>query len=75
MRADQSLVIFAEPATSEGSEAQQLHEFCRIYNEIGNWSRIFMSLPQNKLDRLSPLRELNNIGLMQTAVITIQGEQ
>lgn len=54
MRADQSLVIFAEPATSEGSEAQQLHEFCRIYNEIGNWSRIFMSLPQNKLDRLSP---------------------
>lgn len=66
---------FADPAKSQGSEEQQLREFSRIYNEIGNRIRIFLSLPLHKLDGMSLQRELNNIGLMRTSSVATQGEQ
>jgi len=39
-----------------------LKEFSRIYKEISNRIRIFMSLPFHKLDRMSLQQELNRIG-------------
>ena len=68
---------FTQPQFLDHSQEliEQLREFSRIYNEIGNRIRIFLSLPLHKLDRMSLQRELNNIGLMQTSSVATQGEQ
>lgn len=53
---------FADPAKVVGSEEEQLKAFGRIYNEIGNRIRVFLSLPLHKLDRMSLQQQLNELG-------------
>ena len=53
---------FSDPDLFKGTEEQKLKEFSRIYKEISNRIRIFMSLPFHKLDRMSLQQELNRIG-------------
>ena len=53
---------FADPAKVLGSEEEQLKAFGRIYNEIGNRIRAFLSLPLHKLDRMSLQQQLEWLG-------------
>ncbi|MEN3813606.1 arsenate reductase ArsC [Chromobacterium piscinae] len=53
---------FADPARVEGSDEVQYQAFRRAYMEISNRIRIFLSLPLDKIDRMSlqhQVRELN----------------
>ena len=53
---------FEDPAKAIGTDQERLKAFSRIYNEIGNRIRIFLSLPLHKLDRMSLQRQLNELG-------------
>jgi arsenate reductase len=45
------------------SDAAQWAAFNKVYHEIGNRLRIFLSLPLNKLDRISLQQAMRTINL------------
>lgn len=53
---------FADPAAVEGTDAKKRAAFDRVFREIGNRIGVFLSLPIEKLDRLTLQRELKAIG-------------
>lgn len=53
---------FADPAAVEGTDQEKRAVFDRIFREIGNRVRIFVSLPMTKLDRLALERQVRAIG-------------
>ena len=52
----------ANPVVFEGSDEQKRRFFLRIYTELDNRIRIFISLPFESLDRLAVERRLREIG-------------
>lgn len=52
----------SDPAAVEGELEQRRRAFFRAYNELQNRLSIFVSLPLEKLDRLSLQRKLDEIG-------------
>lgn len=52
----------SDPAAVEGDETVRLRAFRRALNQLDNRIRLFLSLPLEKLDRLSLLGELARIG-------------
>jgi len=53
---------FEDPAAVQGDDETKRRAFTRIFRQIANRVRIFLSLPLEKLDRLAVKRELDNIG-------------
>jgi len=53
---------FADPAAVVGSDNEKRIAFERVFREIGNRIKIFLSLPIEKLDRLALQREVRAIG-------------
>jgi arsenate reductase len=51
-----------DPAAVEGTDEECRREFFRAFNELQNRLLIFVSLPLDKLDRLSLQRKLDEIG-------------
>lgn len=51
-----------DPAAVEGSDEERRRAFFRAFNELQNRLLIFVSLPLEKLDRLSLQRRLDEIG-------------
>jgi arsenate reductase len=51
-----------DPALAEGSHDEQLRVFRRVYTELENRIKIFVSLPVESLDRLALKRKLDAIG-------------
>ena len=56
---------FEDPAAVEGGDEVKRRAFDRIFRQITNRVRIFMSLPLEKLDKLAIKREMDNIGNIQ----------
>jgi len=56
---------FEDPAAVEGGDEVKRRAFARIFRQIMNRVRIFVSLPLHKLDKLAIKREMDNIGHMQ----------
>jgi len=56
---------FEDPAAVEGGDDVKRRAFARIFRQIMNRVRIFVSLPLEKLDKLAIKREMENIGHMQ----------
>lgn len=54
---------FSDPAAVTESDAAQWAAFNKVYHEIGNRLRIFLSLPLNKLDRVSLQQAVRTINL------------
>lgn len=53
---------FADPAAVQGTDDDKRAAFDRAFREIGNRLRIFLSLPFDKLDRMTLQREVKAIG-------------
>jgi len=53
---------FADPSHVEGDEATRRHAFQRAYIEISNRLRLFLSLPLDKIDRMSLQQKLRDMG-------------
>lgn len=53
---------FADPSLVEGDEETQRKAFSRTYMEITNRIRIFLSLPFDKIDRMSLQTKLRELG-------------
>lgn len=51
-----------DPVLAEGSDADRLRAFRRVYTELENRIKIFVSLPFEALDRLALKRKLDEIG-------------
>jgi arsenate reductase (thioredoxin) len=51
-----------DPATVEGSDAEKRRAFFNAYNRLHIRIQLFLSLPLTKLDRLSLMKRLNEIG-------------
>jgi hypothetical protein len=51
-----------DPAAVEGSDDDKRKAFFRAYNQLHHRLSIFVSLPMEKLDRLTLQRRLNEIG-------------
>ena len=51
-----------DPALADGSHDEQLRVFRRVYTELENRIKIFVSLPFEALDRLALKRRLDAIG-------------
>jgi arsenate reductase len=51
-----------DPAAVEGSDAEKRRAFFNAYNRLQNRIQLFLSLPLTKLDRLSLMKRLNEIG-------------
>jgi protein-tyrosine-phosphatase len=51
-----------DPAAAEGSDDDKRKAFFRAYNQLHHRLSIFVSLPMEKLDRLTLQRRLNEIG-------------
>lgn len=51
-----------DPVLAEGSDEEKLRVFRRVYGEIENRIKIFVSLPFDALDRLALQRRLEEIG-------------
>jgi arsenate reductase len=51
-----------DPAAAEGDDGAKRRAFFKAYNELQNRLSIFVSLPIDKLDRLSLQRRLDEIG-------------
>ena len=58
---------FADPAAVEGSDEEKRQAFRRIFNEIAQRVRVFVSLPLEALDAQSLQHEVHKIGETQTA--------
>lgn len=56
---------FEDPAAVEGGDEVKRRAFDRIFRQITNRVRIFMSLPLEKLDKLAIKREMDSIGHIQ----------
>lgn len=56
---------FPDPAAVEGSTETKRHAFAKTFREISQRLRIFLSLPFNKLDRLSLQQQLTDMGKPQ----------
>jgi protein-tyrosine-phosphatase len=54
-----------DPAAVEGSDEQKRKAFFKAYTELSHRLSIFVSLPMDKLDRLSLQRRLDAIGKMK----------
>ncbi len=57
----------ADPAAAEGSDAERRHAFFTTYTELQRRLSLFVSLPLDKLDRLSLTQRLKEIGQMGAA--------
>ena len=53
---------FADPAAATGSEAARYRAFVDAQRQIATRIRLFLSLPLEKLDRLSLQRQLRDLG-------------
>jgi arsenate reductase len=53
---------FADPAAFQGPDEEKRRLFRQIYQQIGSRIRLFLSLPVEKLDRLSLQQRLKDIG-------------
>ncbi|MEW9900858.1 arsenate reductase ArsC [Chitinivorax sp. PXF-14] len=53
---------FTDPSQTEGETEDKLKAFSRTYMEIANRLRIFLSLPLEKIDRLSLQNQLRQLG-------------
>jgi arsenate reductase len=51
-----------DPALAEGSDAEKLRTFRRVYTELESRIKLFVSLPLESLDRLALARGLDAIG-------------
>jgi arsenate reductase len=51
-----------DPALAEGTDEEKLRSFRRVYSELENRIKIFVSLPIESLDRLVLRRKLDAIG-------------
>ena len=51
-----------DPVLAEGSHEEKLRVFRRVYSELENRIKIFVSLPIESLDRLALKRKLDAIG-------------
>jgi arsenate reductase len=51
-----------DPVLAEGSDEEKLRVFRRVYTELENRIKIFVSLPIESLDRLALKRKLDAIG-------------
>lgn len=56
---------FADPSHVEGDDATRRHAFARTHIEISNRIRLFLSLPFDKLDRISLQAKLHELGQHQ----------
>lgn len=57
-----------DPAAVQGTEEEKRRAFLRAWAELSNRISIFVSLPLDKLDRLSLQRRLDEIGKTQAPV-------
>jgi len=53
---------FQDPAAFEGSDEEKRRLFRRVYQQIDNRLRVFLSLPMASLDRLSLHQKVKDIG-------------
>lgn len=53
---------FADPSHVEGDEAKKRAAFAKTYHEIAQRIRLFLSLPIERLDRMSLQKQLREIG-------------
>ena len=53
---------FEDPAAVEGSDEDKGRAFAKVFRQISNRVRIFLSLPLDKLDKLAMKREMEKIG-------------
>jgi arsenate reductase len=53
---------FADPAAFQGPDEEKRRLFRQIYQQIGSRIRLFLSLPVEKLDRLSLQQKVKDIG-------------
>jgi hypothetical protein len=51
-----------DPASVEGSDEDKRRAFFKAYNQLHHRLSIFVSLPMEKLDRLTLQRRLDEIG-------------
>ena len=51
-----------DPAAAKGSDAEKRRAFFNAYSRLHNRIQLFLSLPVTKLDRLSLMTRLNEIG-------------
>lgn len=58
----------ADPAAVEGSDTERRHAFFTTYTELQRRLSLFVSLPLEKLDRLSLARRLQEIGQLREEV-------
>lgn len=58
---------FADPSAPEGDQEVRRKAFTRTYIEITNRIRIFLSLPLDKIDRLSLQSQLRELGQTEAA--------
>jgi arsenate reductase len=59
---------FQDPALVVGPPVEQERAFARVFAEISNRIRLFLSLPIDGMDRLAMKREVDAIGVKQLAV-------
>lgn len=53
---------FADPSHVEGDEAKKRAAFAKTYHEIAQRIRLFLSLPIERLDRMSLQKQLRELG-------------
>ena len=58
---------FADPSHVEGDDATRRRAFAHTHMEITNRIRLFLSLPFDKLDRISLQQQLHEMGQSQNA--------
>lgn len=58
---------FADPSHVEGDDASKRRAFAHTHMEITNRIRLFLSLPLDKLDRMSLQKQLREMGQSQSA--------
>nr|HEK7915694.1 arsenate reductase ArsC [Klebsiella pneumoniae] len=53
---------FRDPASAEGTDKEKYHAFVEVEKQIATRIRLFLSLPLDKIDRLSLQHQLQAMG-------------